>query len=72
MKKMTRDLFGKILLASISDIDEFNSHMENLGITVKPFVGFDYYYNDNFICSSEDLCVDDIIDKLNIEVTDEK
>ena len=70
-KKMLRDDFGTILISSVSNIDEFNSHMKRLGITVKPYVGYEYYYGSNFICSTEDLCVDDILDELGFEVVDE-
>lgn len=67
-KEISREEFSQLLLASITDIDNFNAHIEKLGITVKPFTGYEYYLGNNFVCSTEDLCVDDLLEKAGFEV----
>ena len=69
-KEISRQEFSNLLLSSITNIDKFNSHVEKLGITVKPLTGYEYYFGDDFVCSTEDLCVDDLLEKAGFEVQD--
>lgn len=69
-KELSREQFNDLLISSICDMDKFNDLVSQLGLTVKPFTGYEYYYGDAFICSTEDLCVDDIIEKAGFEVQD--
>lgn len=67
-KEISREEFSQLLLASVTNMTNFNDHIEKLGITVKPFTSYEYYINGEFICSTEDLCVDDILEKAGFEV----
>ena len=69
-KEIAREEFGTLLLSSFYNIENVNKKLQELGVTIKPYTGYEYYYGDNFICSSEDFCLDDILDKLNIKVID--
>lgn len=69
-KEISREEFSQLLLASITNMTNFNAHIEKLGITVKPFTGYEYYFGDDFVCSTEDLCVDDLLEKAGFEVQD--
>lgn len=67
---MSRKDFGELLLLSVYDMYSFNRGVEKLGITVKPCVEYEYYFGDKFLCTSEDLCVDDLIEAAGFEVCD--
>ena len=69
-KEMTREVFGNLLINSLYNIEKVNKELEKLGVIVKPYTGYEYYYGSDFICNSEDFCLDDILDKLNIKVID--
>ena len=70
-KKLSRDQFGDLMINSLCDIETFNAIVSrDLGFTVKAFTGYEYYYGDQFICSTEDLCVDDLIEAAGFEVKD--
>ena len=68
-KEMAREEFGNLLLSSLYNIENVNKKLQELGVTIKPYTSYEYYYGDNFICNSEDFCLDDILDKLGIKVT---
>ena len=69
-KEISREEFSQLLLASVVDMDNFNAHIEKLGITVKPFTGYEYYFGNDFVSSTEDLCVDDLLENAGYEVRD--
>ena len=70
-KKLSRDQFGDLMINSLCDIEKFNATVsKDLGFTIKVFTGYEYYYGDQFICSTEDLCVDDLIEAAGFEVKD--
>ena len=67
-KEISREEFSQILIESINNINNFNKRVEALGVTVKPFTGHEYYFDDNFICSTEDLCVDDLLEQIGFDI----
>ena len=69
-KEISREEFSQLLLTSVVDMNNFNAHIEKLGITVKPVTGYEYYFENDFVCSTEDLCVDDLLEKAGFEVQD--
>lgn len=58
---ISREQFSNLMITSLCDMQTFNSQIEELGVTVKPYIGYEYYIGSNFICSTEDLCVDNLI-----------
>ena len=67
---LNREIFNTLMIESIYNIENFNSEIKKLGVTVKSYIGYEYYIGDNFICSTEDLCVDDIIEAAGYKVED--
>lgn len=70
MKEMKREVFGDLLINSLYNIEKTNKELEKLGVTIKPYINYEYYYKDDFICTSDNFCLDDILDSLNIKVVD--
>ena len=67
-KMISREEFSNLMLTSVLNMQEFNKAVERLGLTVKPYTGYEYYFGDNFICCTEDLCVDDLLEKAGFEI----
>ena len=68
-KEISREQFNNMLLSSLQgDMSDFNSQIATLGVVIKPYIGYEYYIGNDFICSTEDLCVDDIIEAAGYRV----
>lgn len=72
MKKIiSRNEFRELLLTSLYSYERANAMLKGLGVQIITKINYDYYTSEGkFICNTENFCLDDILEKLNIEIED--
>lgn len=71
MKIITRDEFGELLITSLYSYENTNIMLRRLGVKIVPQTIYNYYAPDGqFICNTENFCLDDILEKSNIKIED--